>query len=70
MLTPFSRWVDKVLTFWETYKIWKNHLSNGYDKSADLLSKRQNHKEDFFKLCALLKKSGLYMGESDNIGIH
>ena len=29
------------------------------DISADLLSKRQNHEEDFFKLCVLLKKSGL-----------
>ena len=29
------------------------------DKSADLLSKPQNHEEDFFKLCVLLKKSEL-----------
>ena len=28
-------------------------------KSADLLSKRQNHEEDFLKLCVLLKKSEL-----------
>ena len=28
--------------------------------AADLLSKRQNHAEDFFKLCVLLKKSELY----------
>ena len=40
----------KVRTFWETHKIWKN-LPHGFDKSADLLSKRQNHEEDFFKLC-------------------
>ena len=32
---------------------------HGFDKSADLLSKRQNHEEDFFKLCVLLKKSEL-----------
>ena len=44
----------KVGTFWETHKIWKN-LSHGFDKSADLLSKRQNHEEDFFKICVLLK---------------
>ena len=25
-----------------------------------LLSKRQNHEEDFFKLCVLIKKSELY----------
>ena len=37
----------KVWTFWETHKIWKN-LLHGFEKSADLLSKRQNHKEDFF----------------------
>ena len=49
----------KVRTFWETHKIWKN-LPPGFDKSADLLSKRQNHEEDFFKLCVLLKKFELY----------
>ena len=48
----------KVRTFWETHKIWKN-LPHGFDKSADLLSKCQNHEEDFFKLCVLLKKSEL-----------
>ena len=32
----------KVRTFWETHKIWKN-LAYDFDKSADLLSKRQNH---------------------------
>ena len=51
--------VIKVRTFWETHKIWKN-LPHGFDKSADLLSKHQNHEEDFFKLCVLLKKSVLY----------
>ena len=50
----------KVRTFWETHKIWKN-LPHGFDKSADLLSKFQNHEEDFFKSCALLKKSELYI---------
>ena len=27
-----------------------------FDKSADLLCKRQNNEEDFLKLCVLLKK--------------
>ena len=52
--------IFKVWTFWETHKIWKN-LPYGFDKSADLLSKRQNHKADFFKLCVLFKKSELYV---------
>ena len=33
---------------------------HGYDKSADLLSKRQKHEADFLRLSALLKKSELY----------
>ena len=37
----------KVRTFWETHKIWKN-IPHGFDKSADLLSKHQNHEEFFF----------------------
>ena len=32
------------------------NLPHGFDKSADLLSKGQNHEEDFFQLCVLLKK--------------
>ena len=36
-------------------------VPHGFDKSADLLSKRQNHEEDFFKLSVLLKKSELYL---------
>ena len=60
----------KVQTFWETHKIWKN-LPYGFDKSADLLSKRQNHKADFFKLCVLFKKSELEMKKIyfDNINL-
>ena len=57
-LLAYSSYIVKVRTFWETHKIWKN-LPHGFDKSADLLSKRQNHEEDFFKLCVLLKKSEL-----------
>ena len=37
----------KVRNFWETHKIWKN-LPRGFDKTADLFSKCQNHEEDFF----------------------
>ena len=50
---------SKVQTFWDAHKFWKN-LPHGFDKSADLLTKRQNHEEDFFKLCVLLKKFELY----------
>ena len=57
-----------VRIFWETHKIWKN-LPHGFEKSADLLSKRQNHEEDFFKLYVLLKKSELYMLHYPRIGL-
>ena len=39
---------------------FEKNLPHGFEKLADLLSKRQNHEEDFFKLCVLLKKSDLY----------
>ena len=39
--------LTKAWTFWEAHKIWKKNL-HGFDKSADLLSKRENHEEDFF----------------------
>ena len=58
-IQPVMRKAIKVQTFWETHKIWKN-LPHGFDKSADLLSKHQNHEEDFFKLSLLLKKFELY----------
>ena len=45
----------KVQTFWETHKIWKN-LPRGFDKSADLLNKRQNLKEDFFEIMCASQK--------------
>ena len=41
----------------EKHSKFQLNLSYGFDKSADLLRKRQNHKEDFFKICVLLKKS-------------
>ena len=44
----------------EKHTKFEENLPHGFDKSADLLSKRQNHEEDFFKLFVLLKKSELY----------
>ena len=38
-------------------KFEKKNLSHGFD----VLSKCQNHEEDFFKLCVLLRKSELYL---------
>ena len=35
------------------------NLPHGFDESADLLSKRQNHEEDFFKFCVFLRKPEL-----------
>ena len=60
----------KVRTLWETHKIWKN-LSHGFDKSADLLNKRQNHEEDFFQImCASQKVQTLWANKnSSNRGI-
>ena len=49
------KWLLKVRTFCETHKIWKN-LHHGYDKSADLLSKRQNYEEDFFQIMCASQK--------------
>ena len=44
----------------EKHTKFEKNLPHSFDKLADLLSKRQNHEEDFFKLCVLLKKSELY----------
>ena len=43
----------------EKHTKFEKNLPYGFDKSADLLSKCQNHKADFFKLCVLFKKSEL-----------
>ena len=43
----------------EKHTKFEKNLPYGFDKSADLLSKCQNHKEGFFKLYVLLKKSEL-----------
>ena len=45
----------KVRTFRETHKIWKN-LPHGFDISADLLSKRQNHEEHVFQIMCASQK--------------
>ena len=45
----------------ENHTEFEKNLTHGFDKSADLLSKRQNHEEDFFKImCASQKvRSGV-----------
>ena len=43
----------------EKHSKFEKNLPHGFDKSADLLNKRQNHEEDFFKGCVLLRKSEL-----------
>ena len=40
--TAIIQIIHKFRTCWEIHKIWKN-LPYGFDKSADLLSKSQNH---------------------------
>ena len=47
---------DVKFGLWKTNKIWKN-LPHGFDKSADLPSKRQNHEEDFFSNYMCFSKS-------------
>ena len=50
-------WLLEMLKFGlsEKHTKFEKNLPYGFDKSADLLSKCQNHEEDFFKLCVLLK---------------
>ena len=43
----------------EKHTKFEKNLPYGFDKSADLLSRCQNHKADLFKLCVLFKKSEL-----------
>ena len=43
----------------EKHTRFEKNLPHDFDKSADLLDKRQNHKEHFFKLRVLLRKSEL-----------
>ena len=40
----------------EKHTKFEKNLPHGFDKSADLLGKCQNHEEDFFKSCLLLKQ--------------
>ena len=42
------------------------NLPHAFDKSDDLLRKGQNHEEDFFKPCVLLKKSEFYHESLEN----
>ena len=44
----------------EKHTKFEKNLPHGFDKLADLLSKRQNHDKELLKLCVLLKKSELY----------
>ena len=39
----------------EKHTKFEKNLPHGFDKSADLHSKRQNHEEDFFIMCASQK---------------
>ena len=43
----------------EKHTKFEKNLPYGFDKSADLLSERQNYEEDFFKCSVLLRKSEL-----------
>ena len=43
----------------EKHTKFEKNLPRGFDKSADLLSKRQNQDDNFFKLYVLLRKSEL-----------
>ena len=46
---------------------FEKNLPHGFDKSADLLSKRQNHEEDFFQImCASQKVQSLTSSFSMN----
>ena len=47
----------------EKHTKFEKNLPHGFEKSADLLSRCQNHEEDFFKICVLLRKSELYLGQ-------
>ena len=43
----------------EKHTKFEKILPHGFDKSPDLLSKRQNHEEEFLKFCVFLRKSEL-----------
>ena len=43
----------------EKHTKFEKNLPYGFDKSADLLSKRQTHKEDGANFCGLLRKAEL-----------
>ena len=45
-----------VFGFSEKRTKFEKNLPHGFDKSADLLSKRQNHEEDFFQIMCASQK--------------
>ena len=60
-MAKYNNLADSLVKFGpsEKHTKFEKKIPHGFDKSADLLSKRQNHQEDFFKSCVLLKKSEL-----------
>ena len=57
MSTPLKRPRPQLFGLSEKQTKFEENLPRGFDKSADLLSKCQNHEEDIFKLRVLLRKS-------------
>ena len=56
-----NKFMQVKFKFFEKHsRFWKKNLPHVFYKSADLLSKHQNHEEDVFKICVLLRKSKLY----------
>ena len=60
-LRPPSFQLLKLIKFGlsEKHTKFEKNLPYGFDKSADLLSKRQTHKEDGANFCGLLRKAEL-----------
>ena len=60
-MAKYNNLADSLVKFGpsEKHTKFEKKIPHGFDKSADLLSKCQNHKADFFKLCVLFKKSEL-----------
>ena len=46
---PYVDLIQVKFGLFEKHKKFKKNLPHCFDKSADLLCKRQNHEEDFFK---------------------
>ena len=58
-MTTFIWYIYNKFELSEKHTNFEKNLPRGFDKSDDLLSKRQIHEEDIFKLCVLLRKSEL-----------